>query len=391
MPARVQSPGGRLRTRPVGGRARRHGPAGLAAAAAAQPGGPGARRRRLSWRASPAGPGPARAGARRARPGMATAARKTVPFRAMSGFGDDLPFAHVLADAADDITMRRFRALDLRVDAKPDLTPVTRRRPGHRGGAAQHAAPGPATGRDARRGVRPDRLQPAVLGDRPHRRHQELCPRCPGLGHADRPDGRRRGHRGRGDRPGAGPPLVGGQGRPGLDRAQPDQGHQLPGLPGGQPGRRVDLLLEPVHLAGRGAAGRLPGPGPVHVAIPCLRGLLVAHAGRRGRGRHLRRDRRQALGPGRAPGHRGGGRRGVHRPDRQAHPVGRQRRLHQRAAARAGAPAALARRRPAPVPKNGRGLALRRAKSDAGQIRCHKCTSCQRRQPRYRHERSDPA
>ena len=43
----------------------------------------------------------------------------------MSGFGDDLPFAHVLADAADDITMRRFRALDLRVDAKPDLTPVT--------------------------------------------------------------------------------------------------------------------------------------------------------------------------------------------------------------------------------------------------------------------------
>jgi histidinol-phosphatase len=56
---------------------------------------------------------------------MATKARKTVPFRAMSGFGDDLPFAHVLADAADDITMRRFRALDLRVDAKPDLTPVT--------------------------------------------------------------------------------------------------------------------------------------------------------------------------------------------------------------------------------------------------------------------------
>jgi histidinol-phosphatase len=31
----------------------------------------------------------------------------------------------VLADAADDITMRRFRALDLRVESKPDLTPVT--------------------------------------------------------------------------------------------------------------------------------------------------------------------------------------------------------------------------------------------------------------------------
>jgi histidinol-phosphatase len=43
----------------------------------------------------------------------------------MAGFDSDLGFAHVLADAADDITMRRFRTLDLRVDAKPDLTPVT--------------------------------------------------------------------------------------------------------------------------------------------------------------------------------------------------------------------------------------------------------------------------
>ncbi len=40
-------------------------------------------------------------------------------------WSDDLRFAHVLADAADDITMRRFRALDLRVESKPDLTPVT--------------------------------------------------------------------------------------------------------------------------------------------------------------------------------------------------------------------------------------------------------------------------
>src|SRR2546427_10192119 len=43
----------------------------------------------------------------------------------MAGYSDDLRFAHVLADAADDITTRRFRALDLRVEAKPDLTPVT--------------------------------------------------------------------------------------------------------------------------------------------------------------------------------------------------------------------------------------------------------------------------
>jgi histidinol-phosphatase len=43
----------------------------------------------------------------------------------MAGYDDDLRFAHVLVGAADDITTRRFRALDLRVEAKPDLTPVT--------------------------------------------------------------------------------------------------------------------------------------------------------------------------------------------------------------------------------------------------------------------------
>ena len=43
----------------------------------------------------------------------------------MAGYDDDLRFAHVLADAADDITARRFRAVDLRVQTKPDLTPVT--------------------------------------------------------------------------------------------------------------------------------------------------------------------------------------------------------------------------------------------------------------------------
>ncbi len=43
----------------------------------------------------------------------------------MAGFAGDLGFAHILADAADDITMRRFKAQDLRVEAKPDLTPVS--------------------------------------------------------------------------------------------------------------------------------------------------------------------------------------------------------------------------------------------------------------------------
>ena len=43
----------------------------------------------------------------------------------MDHYDDDLRFAHVLADNADDIATRRFRALDLRVESKPDLTPVT--------------------------------------------------------------------------------------------------------------------------------------------------------------------------------------------------------------------------------------------------------------------------
>jgi histidinol-phosphatase len=37
----------------------------------------------------------------------------------------DLAFAHELADAADAITLARFRALDLWVETKPDLTPVS--------------------------------------------------------------------------------------------------------------------------------------------------------------------------------------------------------------------------------------------------------------------------
>ncbi|HVE23986.1 MAG TPA: inositol monophosphatase family protein, partial [Sporichthya sp.] len=43
----------------------------------------------------------------------------------MSPLHDDLVLALSLADAADAITTARFRALDLRVEAKPDLTPVT--------------------------------------------------------------------------------------------------------------------------------------------------------------------------------------------------------------------------------------------------------------------------
>ena len=43
----------------------------------------------------------------------------------MSGYADDLALAHLLADAADAVSTARFRALDLRVETKPDLTPVS--------------------------------------------------------------------------------------------------------------------------------------------------------------------------------------------------------------------------------------------------------------------------
>ena len=43
----------------------------------------------------------------------------------MPDYNDDLRLAHVLADAADAATMARFKALDLKVETKPDLTPVT--------------------------------------------------------------------------------------------------------------------------------------------------------------------------------------------------------------------------------------------------------------------------
>lgn len=43
----------------------------------------------------------------------------------MSTVADDLALALELADQADTLTMDRFGALDLRIETKPDLTPVT--------------------------------------------------------------------------------------------------------------------------------------------------------------------------------------------------------------------------------------------------------------------------
>ncbi|HZE38106.1 MAG TPA: histidinol-phosphatase [Stackebrandtia sp.] len=43
----------------------------------------------------------------------------------MSSYADDLGLAQMLADSADSQAMDRFRAQDLRVETKPDMTPVT--------------------------------------------------------------------------------------------------------------------------------------------------------------------------------------------------------------------------------------------------------------------------
>ncbi len=42
-----------------------------------------------------------------------------------TSYNDDLRLAHVLADDADSLSVDRYQSLDLRVDTKPDLTPVT--------------------------------------------------------------------------------------------------------------------------------------------------------------------------------------------------------------------------------------------------------------------------
>jgi histidinol-phosphatase len=55
-------------------------------------------------------------------PRQRSAAEQSNAYR---GLTDDLRLAHLLADDADSITMSRFKALDLHVTAKPDLTPVT--------------------------------------------------------------------------------------------------------------------------------------------------------------------------------------------------------------------------------------------------------------------------
>ena len=100
---------------------------------------------------------------------------------------DDLDLALQLADQADALTLDRFGALDLRVDTKPDLTPVTDADRSVEAALREMLAQRPAGRRRARRRVRwHSSFRRPTMGARPHRRHQEFCPRSSRVGHADR-------------------------------------------------------------------------------------------------------------------------------------------------------------------------------------------------------------
>ena len=88
---------------------------------------PGLARPRASRASSPSDPGVGRPGD----DALVLAAGLALERRFAAGGGvkpvpkGDLEFAHHLADAADAITLARFGALDLHVETKPDLTPVS--------------------------------------------------------------------------------------------------------------------------------------------------------------------------------------------------------------------------------------------------------------------------
>ena len=169
---------------------------------------------------------------------LARRARARSGARGAGAVSADLAFAHELADAADAITLARFRALDLRVETKPDLTPVSRGRPRGRGGDPRRSSRAGAPGEGVLGEEFGDDGTDVALDRRPDRRDEELRPRRPGVGDAARARaGRRRRRRARLGA-GARPPLVGGarRGRVGRPTAS-----AMPRL-GGRPARGLRRL-----------------------------------------------------------------------------------------------------------------------------------------------------
>ena len=98
---------------------------------------------------------------------------------------DDLAVALALADQADAVTLARFGAVDLRVDTKPDLTPVSDADHAVETGLTGDAWPSPAGRQRPRRRVRRvNHFGRAAVDHRPDRRHQELRARACRCGQA---------------------------------------------------------------------------------------------------------------------------------------------------------------------------------------------------------------
>src|SRR4051794_33379442 len=244
------------------------------------------------------------------------------------GFNEDMRLAHVLADQADSISMERFKAQDLKVETKPDLTPVT----------------------DADRAVEE---QLRIMLSRARTRDAVQGEEFGTTGHGSRRwvldpiDGTKNFVRGvpvwatliallDGDEP-----VVGCVSAPALNRrwwaakdvgawtgrrlesasrcrvsgvteladaslsysslsGWEERGRRVGGCGGARGGGREPVLLEPVRLGGAGPARRLPRPEPRPLAHPRLRGLLELCAARRGRRRHRLRTGGLGVGPRRA-------------------------------------------------------------------------------------------
>ena len=252
----------------------------------------------------------------------------------MSAVRDDVTLALQLADQADTLTLDRFGALDLRVDTKPDLTPVT---------DADRSAE--TVLRDALAKHRPD---DPILGE-------EYGGTTVFSGRQwviDPIDGTKNFVRGvpvwatliallR-----DGVPVVGVVSAPALQRRwwAGDGEGAFVSVAGGAP-RRISVSsvtdIESASLslssftgwANAGAARSPDRPHGHRLAGTGLRRLLVLLPRRRGRGRYRGRTGGVAVGP-RCPGHPGArSRRRVHQPRRRGRATRRQRRCHQRAAA----------------------------------------------------------
>ena len=218
------------------------------------------------------------------------------------GLTDDLRLAHLLADDADSISMSRFKALDLHVTAKPDLTPVS-----DADTAVEEALRrtlGRARPRDAVQGEELDDtgwgprrwvIDP-IDGTKNFVRGVPVWATLISLLINDQVVARR------GQRPGAQSPLVGQCRRRRVRGQVVDVGQRDPRLRCGRDRGRLAELRVDLALGGGGSGPAVRRSAADLLADPGVRGLLVLHAAGRGRGGHRLRTRARAARHGRLLG-----------------------------------------------------------------------------------------